>query len=267
MQVPVLLGRAIEEGDLAGAPAAVVNEAFVTRALGGRNPLGQRIAVPLECPECEIEIVGVCGNALYGDLTEKAEPTVFLPFNISLWGPLGEMTYELRTAGDPLGYVRAVREIVHRADERLPLAEVKTQSALIDETINQEMTFARLCSAFAFLALAIACVGLYGAMSYGIARRTAEIGIRMALGAQCGRVLWMVLREVLALTAAGLAIGVPAALTASKLIKSFLFGMEPNDPLALSMAVIVLASAAILAAYLPARNASRIDPLVALRHE
>jgi ABC-type antimicrobial peptide transport system permease subunit len=144
---------------------------------------------------------------------------------------------------------------------------VKSQSARIDQTINQEIAFARLCTAFALLALAIACVGLYGTMSYNVARRTSEIGIRMALGAQRGRVLWMVLREVLVLAAVGLAIGLPTALAASRLVESFLFGMTPNDPLALAGSAVTLAGAAILAGYLPARHASRIDPMVALRHD
>ena len=149
----------------------------------------------------------------------------------------------------------------------MPLSDVKSQSARIDQTINQEIAFARLCTAFAVLALVMACVGLYGTMSYNVARRTGEIGIRMALGAQRGRVLWMVLREVVLLAAVGLAISVPTALAASKLVESFLFGMKPNDPLALIGSVVTLVSAAVLAGYLPARNASRIDPMIALRHD
>jgi ABC-type antimicrobial peptide transport system permease subunit len=160
-----------------------------------------------------------------------------------------------------------VRDLVQRADPRLPLSEVRSQSAWIDQTINQEITFARLCTAFAILALAIACVGLYGAMSYRVARRTGEIGIRMALGAPRRRVVWMVLREVVLLAVVGVAISVPTALAAAKLVESFLFGMKPNDPLALIGAVVTLVTAAILAGYLPARNASRIDPMIALRHE
>src|SRR5438132_10146144 len=155
------------------------------------------------------------------------------------------MVYELRTAGNPLTYVHAVRDLVQRADQRLPLSDVKSQSAWIDQAINQEIAFARLCTAFAILALAIACVGLYGAMSYKVARRTGEIGIRMALGAQPRRVVWMVLREVIVLAAVGLAISVPIAVAASKLVESFLFGMKPNDPLALIASAATLATAAI----------------------
>jgi ABC-type antimicrobial peptide transport system permease subunit len=177
------------------------------------------------------------------------------------------MVFELRTAGDPLVYVNAVREIVRRADARVPVSEVKTQAAEIDRSINEEITLARLCTVFAMLALTIACVGLYGTVAYNVARRTGEIGIRVALGAQRGRLVWMVLREVLALAVVGIAISVPAALGASKLVESFLFGMKGNDPWALTVAVATLLGAAAVAGYVPARKAARVDPMVALRHE
>jgi predicted permease len=268
MEIPMRLGREIDERDRPGSPmVAVVNEAFARRSFGERIPLGQHLAIERMCPKCDIEIVGVSANSLYGNLKGTPPPTVYLSFAQSVWGPVQGMVYQLRTAGNPLSYVNAVRDLVQRADPRLPLSDVKSQSARIDQTINQEIAFARLCTAFALLALVIACVGLNGTMSYNVARRTGEIGIRMALGAQRSRVLWMVLREVLLLTAVGLVIGVPTALAASKLVESFLFGMKPNDPLALTGSVVTLASAAILAGYLPARHASRIDPMVALRHE
>ena len=216
MQIPILLGREIEERDRQGSPmVAVVNEKFAKLSFGDRNPLGQRLSLPRMCPKCDIEIAGVSGNSLYGNLKGDVPPIVYLPFAQGAWGPVREMHYALRTTGNPLGYTGAVRDIVRRADNRIPLSEVKTQSALIDQTINQEITFTRLCSAFALLALAIACVGLYGSMSYNVARRTGEIGIRMALGAQRGRVVWMVLREVCVVAAVGLAISLPAALAAS----------------------------------------------------
>jgi ABC-type antimicrobial peptide transport system permease subunit len=177
------------------------------------------------------------------------------------------MTYALRTAGDPLRFVQSVHEIVREADSRIPVTNVVTQAAEIDRTISRELTFAKLCTGFAVLALLTACVGLYGTMSYTVARQTGEIGIRMALGAQRGAVVWMVLRRVLLLAAVGLAISVPAALSASRLVKSFLFGTRPNDPGTLALAGVVLLIAAILAGYAPARRASRIDPLAALRQE
>jgi predicted permease len=268
MQIPILMGRDIDERDRHASPmVAVVNEAFARRGCGDRNPLGQHLAWEYRGLKLEVEIVGVSANTLYGDLKGKVPPTVYLPFTQGGWGPVQGMAYELRTTGNPLNYVHAVRDLVQRADQRLPLSNVKSQSAWIDQAINQEITFARLCTAFAILALAIACVGLYGAMSYKVARRTGEIGIRMALGAQRGRVVWMVLREVVLLAAVALAISLPAAMAASKLVESFLFEMKPNDPLALTGSVATLLAAAILAGYLPARNASRIDPMIALRHE
>ncbi len=268
MQIPMLMGREIGERDSQTSHmVAVVNESFAGRSFGDRSPLGHYISVGDMCPKCEIEIVGVSANTLYGNLKENAPPTVYLPFTQGGWGPVQAMVYELRTVGNPFNYVHAVRDLVQRADGRLPVSGVRSQSAWIDQTINQEITFARLSTAFALLALAIACVGLYGTMSYNVARRTSEIGIRMALGAQRGRVVWMILREVVLLAAVGLAISVPAALAASKLVESFLFGMKPNDPLALVGAVVTLVTAALLAGYLPARNASRIDPMIALRQE
>ena len=176
-------------------------------------------------------------------------------------------TNVLRTDGDPLGYAGAIRQIVHDADGRVPLTNFKTQAADIDQTINQEIVFARLCSAFAILALVIACVGLYATMAYAVARRTNEIGLRMALGAGRGAVIRMMLREVCVLAAVGLAIGVPTALGTSRLIESFLFETKPNDPRALALAAGVLVTAVLAAGYGPARRASRVEPIVALRHE
>src|SRR4029453_5078728 len=148
-------------------------------------------------------------------------------------------------------------------DGRVPVTSIKTQAADIDQTINQEVVFARLCSAFAILALVIASVGLYGTMAYGVARRTSEIGLRMALGAGRGAVIWMVLREVCVLAAIGLAIGVPTAFGTSRLIESFLFEMQPNDPRAWTLAAVILVTAALVAGYGPARRASRVDPMIA----
>ena len=157
-------------------------------------------------------------------------------------------------------YVAMVRQIVHEADSRVPVTNLKTQAADIDQTINQEIVFARLCSAFAILALTIACVGLYATMAYAVARRTSEIGLRLALGAGRGTVIWMMLRDVWVLAAVGLAIGVPTAFATSRLIESFLFETEPNDPRAMALAAAILLTAALAAGYGPARRASRVDP-------
>jgi ABC-type antimicrobial peptide transport system permease subunit len=215
----------------------------------------------------DLEVIGVSATAKYGGLKYAIPPVVYMPYAQVPTTQLHQMVYALRTDGDPLRYVTAVREIVREADARVPVTNVVTQAAEIDQTINQEIVLARLCTAFAVLALVIACVGLYGTTAYGVARRTSEIGIRMALGAQRGTVVWMVLREVCALAALGLAISVPIALGTSRLIESFLFGTKPNDPGALALAVAILLSAALGASDGPARRASRVDPMIALRHE
>lgn len=269
MEIPILLGREIDERDLHDAPmVAVVSEEFARDHFGDRNPLGEHLRLPTDrCPKCEIEIVGVARDARYGRLKEDPDWVVYLPFGQPAWDPVSRMIYELRTSGNPQAYVHTVREVVHQEDARVPVADVKTQSALIDGMISREITFARLCTAFGILALLIACVGLYGTVAYNVARRVGEIGIRMALGARQGAVVWMVLREVLILTAAGLAISVPVVAVTSKFVASFLFEMKANDPMAMAAAVTILGTAAILAGYLPARRASRIDPMLALRHE
>lgn len=268
MQIPLLKGREINERDVrAASMVAVVNDAFAKRSFGDRNALGQHLRLPRACPTCDIEIVGVAANTRYGDLKEPMPPTVYLSFAQDGWGPAQGMFYELRTSGNPLNYVPAIRDVVQRADPHLPISATRSQRAWIDQTISQEIAFARLCTAFALLALAIACVGLYGSMSYSVTRRTGEIGLRMALGAHRGRVLWMVLQEVLVLAVAATVIGVPAALAASRLVATFLFAMKPTDPQAVIGAVAVLMGAAMLAGYLPARTAARIDPMIALRHD
>src|SRR5581483_3219844 len=268
MQIPILAGRDIQERDRAGSqPIAVINERFAKINFPGRNPLGRHLILWKDKrPARDMEIVGISKNARYGGLKEAIPPVVYIPYDQGYPQP-NEMVYALRTVGNPLAYVNSVREIVRRADGRVPVSGVRTQKAEIEDEIHQEITLADLCSAFAMLALTIACVGLYGTMSYTVARRTGEMGIRMALGAQRGTVIWMVLREVLVLAAAGLAISVPTALGTSKFIQSFLFELKPNDPLALMLAAAILLGAAILAGYVPARKASRIDPMTALRHE
>ena len=266
VQIPLRLGRPIELRDRAGV--AVVNQTFVDRFLNGTNPIGRRVRMLSDEGKPEIEIIGVAADALYGNnLHAKPQPTMFLAYTQALFGPVDDVVFELRTAGNPLNYVRAVRDIVRQADPGLPVSDVKTQAALVDQTISQQMTFTRVSMALAVLALVIAAVGLYGTVSYNIARRIPEIGIRMALGAQRRRVVWNVLREVLLLAAAGIAVSLPIALTASKLVKSFLYGLERNDPFALTFAGLLLLAAAMLAGFIPARRASRIDPMTALRHE
>jgi len=264
MQIPILTGREIEDRDQAGSmPVAVISERLARTYFGNDSPVGRRITFVDE--KLDLEIVGVSANLRYGGLKDGGSSMIV--FTAASQSSPDLVTYALRTAGDPLSYVRSVHEVVRSADSRMPVTNVVTQAAEIDRTINRELTFAKLCTGFAVLALLIAWVGLYGTMSYNVARQAGEIGIRMALGAQRDAVVWMVLRRVLILAAMGLAIGVPAALSASQLVKSFLFETQPNDPGTLALAGVVLLSAAILAGYAPARRASRIDPLAALRNE
>ena len=257
------MGHDLEER---GRAAAVVDEEFAKTYFPGENPVGQHMAAPPYVDD--VEIVGVSANAKYGDFRGQSKaPVIYFLYNHVLRPPISGMVFELRTAGNPLAYANTVREIVRKADKGVPVSNIKTQAAEVNERINQETIFARLSTLFAFLALAITGVGLYGVVSYNVAQRTNEIGIRMALGAQRASVIRMILRDVLTTVFIGLAAGVPGALLASKLVASFLYGIEPNDPVALAAAVGILLCAVLLAGYAPARRASRIEPMAALRHE
>jgi predicted permease len=269
MRIPLLAGREFDETDRRGRPPiAIVNEAWAKVYLGGGNPVGQSaISFGLNAKPQQVEIVGLARNTRYDDLTGDFPAIVYMPLEQNVGLPVDEMTFFLRTAGNPSGHAGTVREVVHQADARIPVAALSTQTAQIEHEMAPETLFARLCTAFAMLSLAIACMGLYGTTSYAVARRTSEIGIRMALGARRETIVWMVLRDVLMLAIIGLAIGLPMALGTSKVIESVLFGVKPGDPWSMVSALTILLSAALAAGYLPAWKASRTDPLVAVRHE
>ncbi len=267
MRIPVLLGREIDERDHPGSPeVAVVSELFARTYFPAENPVGRRLTMKGPDPR-DVEIIGVVKDARYGGVKRDLPPVVYMPYDQGALKFVDEMTYAVRTPGDPMVYANAIRETVHQTDTRVPVSNLITQEAQIDQANRQEITFAKLCTAFALLALLIACVGLYGTVSYNVARRTNEIGVRMALGAQRGGVVRMILREALALTAGGLAIGMAASLGTSRLVASFLYGINANDPLALAVALMTLMTAAVLAAFAPARKASRVDPVAAMRHD
>jgi predicted permease len=267
MQIPVLRGRGFDDRDQRGArPVAVVSDFFATTVFRDQDPIGRQIRIMARRnTPVDLEIIGVAATARYGGLKGQIPPVVYVSY--AQFAYIQQMTFALRTTGDPLQAVTAVRQIVHGLDAHVPVINIRTQSAEIDQTINQEIVFARLCSAFAILALVIACVGLYATMAYMVARRSSEIGIRMALGAPRGLVVWMIMRQVCLLAVVGLAIGVPIAMGTSRFIASFLFAMAPNDARALAAAVAILMTSALVAGYGPARKASRVDPIVALRHE
>jgi predicted permease len=267
MQLPITLGRSINATDVDGAPiAAVVNRTFAKKYYGNQSPIGRQFGINSKV--ANITIVGVAKDARYNSLKQEIPPVAYLAFfQNALKGPPGSAIFELRTAADPFTLAQTVRKAVHAAAPQVPVTDMLTQTQIIDSTIAQERTFAELCSAFAILALVIAGVGLYGTMAYAVSRRTNEIGIRMALGAERRSIIAMVLREVLALALAGLAIGLITAWSTQSVIKSFLFGVKAADPVTVLWASGILFAALVLAGYAPARRASRIEPLSALRHE
>jgi predicted permease len=269
MEIPILAGRALDARDVDGAPTVgVVNQIFVDKYFHGENPVGRHFRLGGATNGTDIEIVGVARTARYSSLKREIPPVTYVPWQQAPKNrALGQMVFELRANGDPLTLANTVRQIVHQIGPRVPVADMTTQSRRIDQTIRQERTFAQLCACFGGLALLMACVGLYGTMAYAVARRTGEIGIRMALGATRRRVVWMVLREVVALASVGLIIGMTAAYQTTAFLKSYLFGVKPNDPLSMGVSVAILIACALCAGYFPAFRASRIDPMVALRNE
>jgi predicted permease len=266
MEIPVILGRGLQREDLASPAVAVVNQKFASTFFAGESPLGKQFALDSNPRAALLTIVGVARNAHYNSLQESQEPVVYIPYTQDV-AELRGMFFELRTAGDPFAAVSALRRIVHAANRDVSITEVTTQALRMEQTISQERTFANLGTCFAVLALSIACVGLYGTMGYTVARRTGEIGIRVALGAQRRNIIAMVLREVFVLTAAGLLIGYGAARFTTQLVASFLYGIQANDARAVAAAIGILLAAALAAGYAPAWRASRIDPATAFRSE
>jgi predicted permease len=267
----VLRGRAIDERDTPAAPrVAVINETFAGRFFPNEDPVGQHLGMGDLSHSGDYEIVGIVEDAKYQDTRGPAYATFFLPL---LQAPPGEPVrgwvgaIELHVVGRPENIESAVRKAVADADPNLPVLSMMSFGEQVARNFNQERLIARLTELFGGLALILACVGLYGVTAYAVARRTNEIGIRMALGADSGNVLGLVLRAAIFQLGLGLAIGIPATLAGGNLLASQLYGVKSYDPVILGVAAVVLAGCAIVAAYVPARRATRVDPLVALRYE
>jgi predicted permease len=260
---PMLLGREFTAQDTPKSPKVViVNQGLARRFFGSENALGKRIT--LENYK-DLEIVGVVADAKYRNLKEVAPLTAYIPY--SQYEQLGQRTLCVRAAGDAGALVAAIRQEVRALDPNLPVFNVKTFAEQISDSVSQERLIAMVSSFFGLFALLLAALGLYGVMAYAVTRRTREIGIRLALGAQTASVRRLVMRETLLLALIGIAIGLPAALFSSRLTEGLLFELKPTDPLTITLATLLLLSIAALAGYLPARRATRVDPLIALRCE
>ena len=269
MEIPLLGGRAFTSRDDARAQrVAVVNQSFARQFLPDGSPLGKRFGFdPAEAGG--IEIVGVALDAKYTSQREKVPPTVYIPWGQEL-SALGSATFEVRTKGDPSLHVAAIRQAVREVDSDLPLKGIKTQAEQADETLAMERLFARLFSLFGLLALVLAAVGLYGMLAWAVTQRNHEIGIRVALGASRGSVMKMIIRQGLTLTLLGVVLGLAgAAVLATNLqsLSHMLYGIEPTDPMTFGVIAVFLMLVALVACYIPARRATKVDPLVALRYE
>ncbi len=267
--MPLLRGRDIDVRDTpTSTQVAVINSAFAEHYFKDQNPIGRMFSFDDDTDNgAAVQIVGVVGDIKQDDVRDKPEPTVYRPIlQVQDEGAYSAMIH-IRTQADPTPLTPQVRQMLTQIDDKLPVFGVTTLSDQSRQNLNQERLIAQLVSFFGALALILASIGLYGVMAQGVARRTSEIGIRMALGARGGNIALMILRETFYLVLAGLILGFPAALLGARLISTQLFGLSATDPLTIAGAAIVLSVVAMLAGYLPARRASRVNPLSALRYE
>jgi predicted permease len=266
--IPMMLGREFGPQDTRTSPqVCVINEAFAKLFFAGRNPIGRHITQKFGDKKHVIEIVGVARNARDHRLRDDVPPRFYLPGDQGLEGPNEWAIFEVRTAGDPAQMVAAVRKTIQSLNENLPAEGARPLVESVDRTNAQPRMVARLCSIFGIMALLLATTGLYGVLSYGVARRTNEIGIRMALGAGRGRVIQMILRETAVMIVVGVVVGTIFTAIGVQLIKSKLFGLGALDPAAVLSAVAILTVVALVAGYIPAARAARVNPTQALRHE
>jgi predicted permease len=271
MNLPIVLGRGLTpHDDETSRKVAVINETMARTFFPGVSPLGRTFG--FEDDEDQepgqwqnIEVVGVVKDAKYVDLDETQMPADFFPHAQHRVHFLYNLV--ARYSGNPTSLFPEIRKAVAEIDPNLPVGDVTTLAQTVDDNALTKRLVAQLSTVFGILAALLACLGIYGVMSYGITRRINEFGIRMALGAQRGHVLWTVLRETLLLVLIGVAIGLAAAIASGRFVESLLFGLKANDPLSITLAVLAMVAVALFAGYLPARRATRIDPMIALRHE
>ena len=264
MGIAVLQGRGFNAQDTATAPkVAVINRTLARKYFPNENPIGQTFVS--EDADGLVQVVGITADTRYADLRNETPPLFYMPYEQTM--DEGRMVVEVRTAAGPGSVLSQVRAAVASLDRDLPLIGVRTMTEQIQASMSGERVFAQLTSGFGLLALVLAIIGIYGIMAYTVARRTNEIGIRMALGARTEQVLGMVLREALWMAVAGVVLGVGMAVWLARLVSAMLYGLKPSDPLTLAGAAGLLLCIALLAAFGPARQASRVDPIRALRHE
>jgi predicted permease len=264
MNIPLIAGRFYDERDQAESPqVAIVNQTFVRRYFPNNDAIGKRLGFGCKEKLCRT-IVGVVGDVRQESLTDDVAPEVFVPFGQMA---MNGMTVLLRTKSNPLSFATAVRNQVSAIDPNQPIYDVKTLDQRVAESVAVSRSLMFLFAIFAILALVLASVGIYGIVSYSVGQRTHEIGIRMALGAPRGHVLKLILRNGVALAITGITIGIGGALVLTRFLKTLLFGIAPTDSSTFVVVSIALFVVAVAACVIPARRATKVDPLIALRYE
>lgn len=267
--VRVLAGRVLEPRDASGPEKVVLNQTAADRLFGGAA-IGRHFTIPAApglSGDRDVEVVGIVADTKYTSIRAATPPTMFDYYARRSVQTLTGMTFMVRVDGNPATLERPIREAVARASKGVAATAYRTQADQIDRTIGRERVFARLLTLFGGFALALAAVGLYGATAHSVARRTGEIGVRMALGAQRAQVQWLILRQVAVLAGIGLLFGVPAALFSGRLLNSLLFGLTSTDTVTVVAAGATMLAVVMIAGAMPARRAARIDPLTAIRTE
>ncbi len=266
LRIPIVAGRGFGAQDTETSPkVAVINQSLARKRFPNGNPIGKRFRAGMEGKGDWYQIVGVCADNRYKDLRSEPPAQFFLAY-VQMPDEL-RMTYAIRTRQSIAALTPSLRQVVQSVDRDLPMIDLRTQREQIEATLQFERLFASLTAAFGVLALALACVGIYGVMAYNVAQRSNEIGIRLALGAQRVQVRGMILRESAWLTLAGIGTGVAAAMALARLIRSMLYGIQPYDPLTFGAGVLILLGVALVAGWVPARRAASVQPMEALRHE